>query len=192
MVVAVPIVLQWPSDGADAIAADDAVMSVFEITYGLASDSDVDLNDDGLPQFFTYALLMEGPLTLSGNMTVVGRPTLNADVHTNSSIFVEGRNEVQGFGTYVTTATANPARRLLTTFDPSVNPDNHPTVQQVNYPGLASHPQHDLARRQMSGFGGVTSFRLARRKPCGSRSRVCVGDWGRGRRSATAGLAAAT
>ena len=31
----------------------------------------------------------------------------------------------------------------------------HPMVLSVLYPGLASHPQHDLALRQMSGFGGM-------------------------------------
>ena len=36
----------------------------------------------------------------------------------------------------------------------------HPLVEQVFYPGLESHPQHDLARRQMQGFGGVLSFAL--------------------------------
>lgn len=36
---------------------------------------------------------------------------------------------------------------------------NHPKVKDVIYPGLASHPQHDLAKRQMpSGFGGMVSF----------------------------------
>jgi cystathionine beta-lyase/cystathionine gamma-synthase len=34
----------------------------------------------------------------------------------------------------------------------------HPKVSQVNYPGLPSHPQHDLAKRQMRGFGGMVSF----------------------------------
>jgi len=34
-------------------------------------------------------------------------------------------------------------------------------VQRVFYPGLASHPQHDLASEQMTGFGGVLSFTLA-------------------------------
>ena len=34
----------------------------------------------------------------------------------------------------------------------------HPKVPIVNYPGLASHPQHDIARRQMRGFGGMLSF----------------------------------
>ena len=35
---------------------------------------------------------------------------------------------------------------------------NHPKVDQVNYPGLASHPHHDVAKAQMSGFGGMLSF----------------------------------
>ena len=34
----------------------------------------------------------------------------------------------------------------------------HPKVRHVYYPGLKSHPQHELARRQMSGFGGMISF----------------------------------
>ncbi|GAG44561.1 unnamed protein product, partial [marine sediment metagenome] len=33
--------------------------------------------------------------------------------------------------------------------------ERHPKVRRVLYPGLESHPQHDLARRQMSGFGGM-------------------------------------
>ncbi len=36
----------------------------------------------------------------------------------------------------------------------------HPEVDRVYYPGLASHPQHELAKRQMSGFGGMVSFVL--------------------------------
>lgn len=34
----------------------------------------------------------------------------------------------------------------------------HPAVEQVNYPGLATHPNHDIAARQMRGFGGMLSF----------------------------------
>jgi cystathionine beta-lyase/cystathionine gamma-synthase len=37
---------------------------------------------------------------------------------------------------------------------------DHPQVATVNYPGLPSHPQHDLAKRQMSGFSGMVSFTL--------------------------------
>jgi cystathionine gamma-lyase len=36
----------------------------------------------------------------------------------------------------------------------------HPMVKKVNYPGLKSHPQYDLAKRQMSGFGGMLSFEI--------------------------------
>lgn len=32
---------------------------------------------------------------------------------------------------------------------------HHPKVERVYYPGLASHPQHDLAKKQMNGFGGM-------------------------------------
>ncbi len=35
--------------------------------------------------------------------------------------------------------------------------DQHPAIEKVIYPGLASHPQHDLAKRQMKGFGGMVS-----------------------------------
>lgn len=38
---------------------------------------------------------------------------------------------------------------------------DHDLVRRVHYPGLESHPQHDLAARQQSGFGGVLSFELA-------------------------------
>jgi len=34
----------------------------------------------------------------------------------------------------------------------------HPNVQKVYYPGLASHPQHELAKRQQTGFGGMVAF----------------------------------
>ncbi len=36
--------------------------------------------------------------------------------------------------------------------------DGHPKVEQVLYPGLESHPGHELAQRQMSDFGGMISF----------------------------------
>jgi methionine-gamma-lyase len=60
--------------------------------------------------------------------------------------------------------------------------EGHPAVKRVNYPGLPSHPQHDLAVRQMSVFSGMLSFQvedglaLANSFPacCRSRSRT---DW---------------
>lgn len=38
--------------------------------------------------------------------------------------------------------------------------EEQPAVEEVFYAGLESHPQHELAKQQQSGFGGVLSFRL--------------------------------
>jgi cystathionine beta-lyase/cystathionine gamma-synthase len=38
--------------------------------------------------------------------------------------------------------------------------NGHPLVKRVYFPGLASHPGHDVARKQMTGFGGMVSFEL--------------------------------
>jgi cystathionine gamma-lyase len=38
--------------------------------------------------------------------------------------------------------------------------EQHPAIEKVAYPGLASHPQHALAKRQMHGFGGMISIWL--------------------------------
>ncbi len=38
--------------------------------------------------------------------------------------------------------------------------ENHPKVMRVIYPGLDSHPQHEIAKRQQKGFGGMLSFDL--------------------------------
>ena len=51
-----------------------------------------------------------------------------------------------------------------------------PKVKKVYYPGLRSHPQHALAKRQMSGFGGMISFELgsyAKAKRLLDRVRLC-------------------
>ena len=38
--------------------------------------------------------------------------------------------------------------------------EQHPAVRRVYYPGLPSHPDYEIAHRQMSGFGGVVSFEI--------------------------------
>ena len=38
--------------------------------------------------------------------------------------------------------------------------EGHPAVRRVYYPGLPSHPDYEIARRQMTGFGGVVSFQI--------------------------------
>lgn len=42
--------------------------------------------------------------------------------------------------------------------------EDHPAVKQVMYPGLESHPQHELAKRQMKDFGGMISILLESRE----------------------------
>lgn len=39
--------------------------------------------------------------------------------------------------------------------------EDHPKILRVYYPGLPSHPEHHIAKKQMTGFGGVVSFELA-------------------------------
>jgi cystathionine beta-lyase/cystathionine gamma-synthase len=38
--------------------------------------------------------------------------------------------------------------------------ESHPRVTRVIYPGLASHPQHELAKRQMKNFSGMIAFQV--------------------------------
>ena len=53
----------------------------------------------------------------------------------------------------------------------------HPRVRHVYYPGLPSHPQHELACRQMKGFGGMISIELgdaAYARRVAERTRICA------------------
>jgi len=47
--------------------------------------------------------------------------------------------------------------------------ENHPKVARVHYPGLASHPSHALAKRQMAGFGGMLAFDMKGGLPAARR-----------------------
>lgn len=55
--------------------------------------------------------------------------------------------------------------------------EQQPQVARVYYPGLASHPQHELARKQQSAFGGLLSFELKGGKEAGwaliDATRIC-------------------
>ena len=57
----------------------------------------------------------------------------------------------------------------------------HPAVSHVLYPGLPNHPNHDVAARQMAGFGGIVSFRMrggeeAALKVCGLTELFTLGE----------------
>ena len=47
--------------------------------------------------------------------------------------------------------------------------ENHPRIRRVWYPGLESHPDHAVAARTMTGFGGVVSFEVEADGPTTSR-----------------------
>jgi cystathionine beta-lyase/cystathionine gamma-synthase len=54
---------------------------------------------------------------------------------------------------------------------------HHPQVKRVFYPGLADHPQHDLARRQQSGFGSMISIETGSRSNANAFAkalRICL------------------
>jgi cystathionine beta-lyase/cystathionine gamma-synthase len=55
--------------------------------------------------------------------------------------------------------------------------DEHPAVKRVHYPGLASHPDHEIAKTTMDGFGGMLAIELengASAERCLSRLKVVV------------------
>jgi cystathionine gamma-synthase len=57
----------------------------------------------------------------------------------------------------------------------------HPAVSHVLYPGLPNHPNHEVAARQMAGFGGIVSFRMrageeAALKVCGLTELFTLGE----------------
>ncbi|RAV32974.1 cystathionine gamma-synthase [Corynebacterium heidelbergense] len=58
--------------------------------------------------------------------------------------------------------------------------EQRPEVQQVFYPGLASHPGHETARRQMDAFGGMVSVRFAEERVagdfCSATRLICLAE----------------
>lgn len=52
------------------------------------------------------------------------------------------------------------ARQNATALELAKRLESHPRVGRVHYPGLPSHRDHEIAKRQMSGFGGVVSFEV--------------------------------
>jgi len=79
----------------------------------------------------------------------------------------------KNFGGSINAQSASLLERSLKTLNLRVQQQNHNAqylaealaahemIQHVYYPGLASHPQHELARKQMQGFGGMLTFELA-------------------------------
>lgn len=103
---------------------------------------------------------------LCGNATVlggavVGPEPLVEDVRWNTTEFVG--SVLQPFEAWLTlqfveTLALRMERHSTNAQQAAEFLEVHPGVERVNYPGLASHPQHELARRQMKAGGGMLSF----------------------------------
>ena len=103
---------------------------------------------------------------LCGNATVlggaiVGPEALTEDIRWNTSEFIGA--VMQPFESWLTlqyleTLPLRMERHSTNAQAVAEFLAGHPTVQRVNYPGLAGHPQRDLAARQMTAGGGMLSF----------------------------------
>jgi cystathionine beta-lyase/cystathionine gamma-synthase len=103
---------------------------------------------------------------LAGNATVlggaiVGPENLTEDIRWNTTEFVGAI--MQPFDSwmtlqYIETLPLRMDRHSANTQAVAEFLENHPKVKRVNYPGLKSHPQYELAQRQMKSGGGMMSF----------------------------------
>lgn len=92
---------------------------------------------------------------------VVGPEALVEDIRWNTTEFVGA--VLPPFGAWLTlqfleTLSLRMARHSANAQEVAQFLADHPRVQQVNYPGLPGHPQHNLAVRQMAASGGMLSF----------------------------------
>ncbi|TFD65060.1 cystathionine gamma-synthase [Cryobacterium sp. Hb1] len=125
--------LQHPLDfGADVV--------VHSTTKYLGGHSDVlggalIINDDELYEKAQFLQFAAGPVSapLDSWLTVRGIKTLSVRMQRHSS-------NAQAIAEFL---------------------DGHPAIEQVYYPGLPGHPGHELAKKQMSGFGGMISVAFA-------------------------------
>ena len=133
--------------------------------------------------------LNQQPLTLGVDLVIhsvtkylAGHNDLLAGVIIGRSEMLEPLRQSQGlFGAIVDPSTAFQIHRGLKTLGLRVERqnasglavarflENHPKIRRVWYPGLSSHPDHAVARKQMSGYGGVVSFEIAGDGPAASR-----------------------
>ena len=67
-------------------------------------------------------------------------------------------------------------RQNVNAFALAAELESHPRISRVIYPGLSSHPDHDIASSQMNGFGGMLTVEVKPRKrmhPARAAARVC-------------------
>ena len=128
-------------------------------------------------------------ITESATKYLGGHSDILAGVVVGSSTFMKGvRNLAKYHGGIMDPFAAFLLGRSLKTFDLRVQRQNvnafalaaalekHPRIKRAIYPGLESHPQHDLALKQMSGYGGMVTIEVKPSKrltPVEAAARVC-------------------
>jgi cystathionine gamma-lyase len=106
---------------------------------------------------------LNGHSDIIGGMVVVGE---NADLRTQIGFLQNAVGSIAGaFDSFlahrgVKTLGIRMERHCANALAIAEWLEKHPKVERVIYPGLKSHPQHELAKRQMSGFGGMISVVL--------------------------------
>ena len=109
---------------------------------------------------------MNGHSDIIGGIAVVGGEPHQAEWRTQLGFLQNSVGAIQGpFDSFlvlrgIKTLALRLERHCASALDLAQWLDHEPKVRRVYYPGLPSHPQHALARRQMDGFGGIVSIEL--------------------------------
>jgi cystathionine gamma-lyase len=110
---------------------------------------------------------MNGHSDVIGGVAVVGKAPHQAELREGLGFIQNAVGAIQGpFDSFlvlrgIKTLALRVERSNANALDLAAWLEREPKVRKVFYPGLDTHPQHALARRQMSGFGGIVSIELA-------------------------------
>jgi cystathionine gamma-lyase len=110
---------------------------------------------------------MNGHSDVIGGVAVVGRDARHQTLRERLGFIQNAVGAIQGpFDSFlvlrgIKTLALRVERSCANALDLAAWLERQPGVRRVHYPGLASHPQHELARRQMHGYGGIVSVDLA-------------------------------
>ncbi len=106
---------------------------------------------------------LNGHSDMVGGVVIVGR---NQEIHDKIAFLQNAVGSVSGpFDSFLAlrglkTLSLRMERHCTSALKIAEFLEAHPGVDGVIYPGLASHPQHELAKRQMRGFGGIVTARI--------------------------------
>jgi cystathionine beta-lyase/cystathionine gamma-synthase len=143
---------------ADAAHARGVPLLVDNTTATAALQRPMELGADMV--LLSISKFMSGNATILGG-ALVGPEALIEDIRWNTTEFIGSiMPPMEAWMTlhYLETLSMRMQRHSESALALARYLDAHPKVERVNYSGLESHPQHDLACRQMSAHGGLLSF----------------------------------